>query len=200
MVELGRLKENPTENLASPRVSKPLPTPLSVSDVHTLLAAPAKDESPEGLRDQAMLQLLYASGMRVSQLVSLNLVDLDWLESTVRCSSRAAGSRCIPVPSQVMDKVKDYVDNGRNQIDRNSDDAVFLNQRGDRLTRQGFWLILKGYAEKAGLGSRVTPHTLRHSFAVHKLDGGADLHDVQQLLGHTHILSTKVYQQVRTPV
>lgn len=200
MVELGRLKANPTENLASPRVTKPLPTPLSVADVHALLAAPTTDESPENLRDQAMLQLLYASGMRVSQLVSLNMVDLDWLESTVRCSSRAAGSRCIPVPPPVMEKVKDYVDNGRSHIDRNGQEAVFLNQRGDRLTRQGFWLILKGYAEKAGLGARVTPHTLRHSFAVHKLDGGADLHDVQQLLGHTHILSTKVYQQVRTPV
>jgi len=102
------------------------------------------------------------------------------------------------VNEPVLRQVQEYIDGARAQLDRDGNPALFLNQRGDRLTRQGFWLILKEYAHKAGLAARVTPQTLRHSFAVHKLNGGADLHSVQQLLGHTHILSTKVYQQVRS--
>ncbi|MEW6142006.1 MAG: tyrosine-type recombinase/integrase [Chloroflexota bacterium] len=200
MVTMGKLQCNPTENLASPHVSKPLPTPLSISQVQALLNAPCKENSLEAKRDRAMLELLYATGMRVSQLVAMNLADINLMENSITCTSRTAGQRCLPVNPRIMGILKDYLENCRPKVERDEGLALFLNQRGERLTRQGFWLILKGYAEKAGLGSSVTPHTLRHSFAVHKLNAGADLHSVQQMLGHAHILSTKVYQQVRTPL
>jgi integrase/recombinase XerD len=200
MVSMGRLSCNPTENLASPRVSKALPVPLSVSEVHILLGEPARHNSSEASRDRAMLELLYATGMRVSQMVALNTDDIDSTICAVRCFSRAAGNRSIPITPAVLELVRDYVENARPRLARDEQDALFLNQRGERLTRQGFWLILKGYAERAGLGDKVTPHVLRHTFAVHQLCGGADLHAVQKLLGHTHILSTKVYQQVKTSI
>jgi integrase/recombinase XerD len=198
MVSMGRLSCNPTENLASPRVSKALPVPLTVSEVSILLAEPARHATSEAKRDRAMLELLYATGMRVSQMVSLNIDDIDSSGQAVRCFSRAAGSRSISITPAVLELVRDYIANSRTQLARNEQEALFLNQRGERLTRQGFWLILKGYAERAGLGSKVTPHVLRHTFAVHQLCGGADLHTIQKMLGHTHILSTKVYQQVKT--
>jgi len=199
MVTMGKLQCNPTENLASPHVSKPLPTPLSVSQVRALLNAPCKEETPEAKRDRAMLELLYATGMRVSQLMAMNLADVNLLENSVTCASHNVGQRCLPIDSRVTELLADYIENCRPKVERDEEPALFLNQRGERLTRQGFWLILKGSAEKAGLGSSVTPRTLRHSFAVHKLNGGADLHSVQQMLGHVHILSTKIYQQVRIP-
>lgn len=199
MVAMGKFQCNPTENLTPPHVSKPLPTPLSTSQVRALLSAPCKEETHEAKRDRAMLELLYATGMRVSQLVALNLADVNLLENSITCSSHTAGRRCLPVDPRVMELLTDYIKNQRPKAEKDEESALFLNQRGERLTRQGFWLILKGYAEKAGLGSSVTPHTLRHSFAVHKLNGGTDLHSVQQMLGHAHILSTKVYQQVRIP-
>ncbi len=199
MVAMGKLQCDPTEDLISPHVSKPLPTPLSVSQVRALLNVPCQQNTPESKRDRAMLELLYATGMRVSELVALNLADINLLDSSVTCTSRSAGRRCLPVDPRVMELIADYIENYRSKVEKDEEPALFLNQRGERLTRQGFWLILKGYAEKAGLGSSVTPHTLRHSFAVHQLNSGADLHSVQQMLGHAHILSTKVYQQVRMP-
>jgi integrase/recombinase XerD len=198
MVSMGRFSCNPTEDLASPRVTKALPVPLSVSEVHVLLAEPSRHSSSEAKRDRAMLELLYATGMRVSQMVALNIEDIDSNACAVRCFSRAAGSRSIPITPAVLQLVKDYIDSARTRLVKDEQTALFLNQRGERLTRQGFWLILKGYAERAGLGNKVTPHVLRHTFAVHQLCGGADLHAVQKMLGHTHILSTKVYQQVKT--
>jgi len=199
MINMGKLQCNPTENLASPHVSKPLPATLSVSQVRSLLSAPCNEETPEAKRDRAMLELLYATGMRVSQLVALNLADVNLLENSITCTSHTTGQRCLPIDPQVMEILVDYIENYRPKAEIGEEPALFLNQRGERLTRQGFWLILKGYADKAGLGSSVTPHTLRHSFAVHKLNSGVDLHSIQQMLGHAHILSTKVYQQVRTP-
>ncbi|MCX8126575.1 MAG: tyrosine-type recombinase/integrase, partial [Dehalococcoidia bacterium] len=118
----------------------------------------------------------------------------------ITCTARSGGSRCLTVEPRVMDLLKDYLENCRPKFEKSDEPALFLNQRGERLTRQGFWLILKNYAERAGLGSSVTPHTIRHSFAVHKLNAGADLQSVQQILGHSHILSTKVYQQIHAPV
>ena len=196
MVAMGKLQANPTEQLASPRVDKPLPTSLSVSEVRALLAEPAKLETPEAKRDCAMLQLLYATGMRVSQLVSLDLADVDTVACNVRCSSRAAGPREIPVDGPVVRQVTDYVNGARAELDRDGQQALFLNQRGERLTRQGFWLILKGYARKAAISKAVTPHTLRHSFATHMLRGGAPLRNVQELLGHANMSTTQVYTKL----
>jgi len=141
-----------------------------------------------------MLELLYASGMRVSELVSLNLGDVDLENGYVRCLGKGSKERVIPIYQQAALLVKEYVEENRPQLAHNKDEkALFLNLRGDRLTRQGFWQILKGYAKSANLEVEVTPHTLRHSFATHMLSGGADLRSVQELLGHANISTTQVY-------
>ncbi len=146
-----------------------------------------------------MLQLLYASGMRVSELVSLNLGDVDTEEGYVRCFGKGNKERLIPIHEQAALAVKEYIEQARPHLARSNDErAMFLNARGDRLTRQGFWQILKGYAKKANLETDITPHTLRHSFATHMLSGGADLRSVQELLGHANISTTQVYTHLTT--
>jgi integrase/recombinase XerD len=189
----GNLKDNPTENLSSPSVGRSLPKPISVSQVRRLLEQPTKLSTPEAKRDSAMLELLYASGMRVSELVSLNLDDIID-DGFVRCFGKGYKERLIPIYRQAALAVEEYVKEDRPRLVRNDDEkALFLNRRGDRLTRQGFWQILKGYARTAGLDEEITPHTLRHSFATHMLSGGADLRSVQELLGHANISTTQVY-------
>ncbi|GAI23080.1 unnamed protein product, partial [marine sediment metagenome] len=184
MVAEGNIKDNPTQNIGSPRVGKSLPKPISVSQVRSLLEQPAKLSTPEANRDRAMLELLYASGMRVSELVSLNLDDVDTEGGYVRCFGKGHKERLIPIYKQAVLSVEDYVKEGRPHLAPNNDEkALFLNRRGARLTRQGLWQILKGYAKSAELAAEVTPHTLRHSFATHMLSGGADLRSVQELLG-----------------
>jgi integrase/recombinase XerD len=146
-----------------------------------------------------MLELLYASGMRVSELVSLNLGDVDLEGGYVRCLGKGNKERVIPIYEQAVLAVKEYIEETRPQLMRNDDEkALFLNPRGERLTRQGFWQKLKGYAKSANLESEVTPHTLRHSFATHMLSGGADLRSVQELLGHANISTTQVYTHLTT--
>ena len=194
MLAEGRVKENPMENISSPKVGKPLPDAISIAQVRRLLAQPAGLDTPEAKRDRAMLELLYASGMRVSELVSLNLNDINTGECYVRCFGKGNKERIVPIYPQAAQVVETYIKDVRPQIVRSSEEkALFLNQRGDRLTRQGLWQILKAYAKSAGLGKRVTPHTLRHSFATHMLSGGADLRSVQELLGHANISTTQIY-------
>lgn len=193
MVAEGNLKDNPTENLSSPSVGRSLPKPISVSQVRRLLEQPTKLSTPEAKRDSAMLELLYASGMRVSELVSLNLDDIID-DGFVRCFGKGHKERLIPIYRQAALTVEEYVKEARSRLVRNDgENALFLNRRGDRLTRQGFWQILKGYVKSAGLEEEITPHTLRHSFATHMLSGGADLRSVQELLGHANISTTQVY-------
>ncbi|MEE8204528.1 MAG: site-specific tyrosine recombinase XerD [Dehalococcoidales bacterium] len=192
--EEDRIKQNPTENITSPRVGKPLPHPLSIAQVRQLLEQPAKLSTPEARRDRAMLQLLYASGMRVSELVSLNIDDVDVSEEMVRCLGKGGKERIIPIHHQAAQAVQEYITGFRSKLARDeSEPALFLNRRGDRLTRQGLWQILKAYAEKAGLDKEITPHTLRHSFATHMLSGGAGLRHVQEMLGHVNISTTQIY-------
>ena len=194
MVAEGNMKDNPTQNVGSPKVGKSLPRPISVSQVRSLLEQPTKLSAPEAKRDRAMLELLYASGMRVSELVSLNLDDVDTEEGYVRCFGKGHKERLIPIYQQAALAVAEYVKEARPHLVPDSGErALFLNRRGDRLTRQGFWQILKGYAKSAKLDAAVTPHTLRHSFATHMLSGGADLRSVQELLGHANISTTQVY-------
>ena len=141
-----------------------------------------------------MLELLYASGIRVSELVSLNLDDVDTEGGSVRCFGKGHKERLIPLHQRAASTVKEYVEETRSRLAHSPDEkALFLNMRGERLTRQGLWQILKGYAKAANLEVEVTPHTLRHSFATHMLSGGADLRSVQELLGHAHISTTQVY-------
>jgi integrase/recombinase XerD len=194
LVAEGTLESDPTENLSSPKVGKPLPKPLSAAEVDALLEEPARISSPEAKRDRAMLELVYGGGMRVSELVSMNLSDLNTRAGFVRCFGKGAKERIIPIHQRAIQAVKEYLEEARPQILRNRvEEALFLNRRGERLTRQGFWLIIKAYAKSAGIKTEVTPHTLRHSFATHMLSGGADLRAVQELLGHANISSTQIY-------
>jgi integrase/recombinase XerD len=180
-------------------VGKSLPRSLTLEEVDHLLEQPARKHSPEGRRDKAMLELAYATGLRVTELVSLNLDDVA-LESdpvTVRCTGKGDHDRVRPLHPRAVDEIRQYIFHIRPRLVRNKKErALFVNRRGERLTRQGFWLILKGYAGAAGIRGRVTPHTLRHSFATHMLRGGMDIHKVQELLGHANISTTQVYTQV----
>lgn len=195
LVSEGKLESNPTENLASPRLGKSLPKPLTIAEVRRLLEAPSKSDTPDALRDRAMLELLYATGMRVSEMVSLNPENVNTQEGHVRCFGKGSKERVIPIHPRAAQILADYIDNSRPKLLNHTTEepALFLNQRGQRLTRQGFWQILKGYARKAGLKEDITPHTLRHSFATHMLSGGADLRSVQEMLGHRNISTTQVY-------
>ena len=199
MVAEGIIKTDPIENMSSPTVGKSLPKPISIGQVRSLLEQPAKLSTAEAKRDKAMLELLYASGMRITELVSLNLGDVDTEGGYVRCFGKGHKERIIPIYEQAAMAVKNYIEETRPQLARNkSKEALFLNPRGDRLTRQGFWQKLKEYAKSANLDTQISPHTLRHSFATHMLSGGADLRSVQELLGHANISTTQVYTHLTT--
>jgi integrase/recombinase XerD len=196
MVEEGELEASPTENLSSPKVGRALPKALSVEEINGLIesARSRSGSSPEGKRDWAMMELLYATGMRVTELVSLNVQDADLENHQIRCMGKGAKERILPIHQEASKALADYMENGRRRLLRSSDEqAMLLNRRGDRLTRQGFWLILKGYARNVGITSPITPHVLRHSFATHMLRNGAPLRHVQELLGHANISTTQVY-------
>ena len=193
MVSEGALKGNPTENVDSPKVGRPLPKPMSINQVLRLLEQPTKASSPESRRDKAMLRLLYASGMRVSELVALNTDDIIKDDGCVRCFGKGNKERLIPIVPAIA-AIQEYVVECRPRlVSDGREKALFVNRRGERLTRQGLWQILKRYVKSAELGNEITPHTLRHSFATHMLSGGADLRSVQELLGHANISTTQVY-------
>jgi integrase/recombinase XerD len=194
LIQEGEIQRDPTENLNSPRVGRSLPDALSVDEVERLLLAPDSHHSPESLRDRAMLELLYATGMRVTEMVSLDIDDIDLDAGTVRCLGKGGKERMIPIHPRAIEVVEAYMEQGRPDHEgKKSQRAAFLNRRGARLTRQGFWLILKNYVSEVGLTQKITPHTLRHSFATHLLRGGAQLRHVQELLGHASITTTQVY-------
>jgi len=195
LTEEKKVQSNPTENIASLKVGRALPKPITVQQARRLLEEPAKSNTPESKRDKAMLELLYASGMRVSELVTLNVADIDTAGGFVRCFGKGQKERMIPIYPRAALSIEQYLKESRPQIvqHRTEEKALFLNVRGERLTRQGLWQILKGYAKAAGIEVAVTPHTLRHSFATHMLNGGADLRMVQELLGHANISTTQVY-------
>jgi integrase/recombinase XerD len=195
LTEEHKVPQNPTENIASLKVGRALPKPISVAQARRLLEEPTKQSTPEAKRDKAMLELLYASGMRVSELVALNLGDVDVTGGFVRCFGKGHKERMIPIYPRAAQSIDNYLKAARPHIVQNRSDekALFLNVRGERLTRQGLWQILKGHAKSANIEAEVTPHTLRHSFATHMLNGGADLRMVQELLGHANISTTQVY-------
>jgi integrase/recombinase XerD len=199
LVAEGDIKDDPTFALDSPKVKKRLPKAISPGEIDRLLQAPTDESGPKAQRDMALLEMLYASGMRVTELVSLNLADLEFdnnSSGTVRVRGKKANAkeRVIPLSGSVVEVLKYYINNGREQLALNpSEGALFLNNRGQRLTRQGLWLIIKHYVEAVGISTEVTPHTLRHSFAAHKLSQGKSLQDIQKLLGHANISTTQVY-------
>jgi len=192
----GVVQHDPTVTLDSPKVKKRLPKAISITDINKLLDVTAAGDAPKSHRDHAMLELLYASGMRVTELVSLNVDDVDFEDGTVRVKGKKRGvkERFIPLTAEALDALKVYITQGRKQLLHNQKEtALFLNHRGKRLTRQGSWLIIKRYVEEVGIEGNVTPHTLRHSFAAHKLSTGKSLQDIQKLLGHANISTTQVY-------
>lgn len=193
LIDEGVITGDPSENLNAPRVGRYLPETLGVEEVEALLDA-AGGDGPEGRRDRAMMELLYASGMRVGELVSIDLGDMELEQGFVRCFGKGSKERIVPVHAGAVEAIGDYLREGRAELaTKRSDRAVFLNRKGGRLTRQGIWLILRRLSAKAGIQKRITPHTLRHSFATHLLRGGASLRNVQELLGHASISTTQVY-------
>ena len=191
----GLVKKNPAKGVAIAKAEKKYPEILTSREVELFLEQPQCVDA-KGFRDHAMLELLYATGMRVSELICLNIEDLNLAASFVRCESKGR-ERIIPLYRTAVRALSDYVKDIRPQIIADSDEtALFVNMSGERMSRQGFWKIIKYYQEKAGIQKEITPHTLRHSFAVHLLENGADLRAIQEMLGHADISSTQVYTHV----
>ncbi len=191
------IKENPTTDIDSPKVKKRLPKTLSSDEVERLLEAPGHKKSPKNLRDMALLNMLYSTGMRVTEVVSLRLDDVDLENKVLYCPGKDDQVRELPFDQETEEILENYIEEGRPFLVKDKDEtAMFLNHRGQQLTRQGLWLIIKAYAKEADLSVAVTPHTLRHSFAAHKLNSGSDLQEVQKLLGHANISTTQIYTQL----
>jgi integrase/recombinase XerD len=194
----GETEADPAEGVARPKVPRNLPKPLSVDEVASLLSAPGR-ESPVELRDTAILETLYGAGLRISELVSLDVDDADLEEGSVRVFGKGSKERIVPLGRYAVRALEAYLTRARPALGASqSRGALFLNQRGGRLTRQGCTNILKQTAARAGITKRVTPHMLRHSFATHLLEGGADLRAIQELLGHASISTTQIYTRVES--
>ena len=197
LVADGVISRDPSTELDSPKVKKQLPRPIKPDEIERLLAAPVATKSSKAARDKALMEVLYASGMRVTELVSLNLQDVDADQRMVICGARSKRSREVPIYPAAGAALAYYLQHGRPKlINDENDQALFLNHRGQRLTRQGLWLIIKRYVKQVGIKGVVTPHTLRHSFAAHMLNAGAGLREVQERLGHANLSTTQVYRQV----
>lgn len=193
MEDRGYVPENPVQKIQMKKQKKKLPPVLSSREIELLLKQPNPREL-KGCRDRAMLELLYATGIRVTELVDLNVQDINLPNATLICGKGKPNERMVPVYSTAVSAVSTYILKVRASIvSSESGQALFTNLNGKRLTRQGFWKIVKQYAEQAGITKEITPHTLRHSFALHLLENGADLKDIQAMLGHADISSTQVY-------
>jgi integrase/recombinase XerD len=196
LVGEGKVSDDPSDRLESPRRGRVLPTTLSVQEVEALLAAPQLDH-PLAWRDRALLELAYGAGLRVSELCRLALTDLLLSENLVRVFGKGSKERVVPIGRSVIGAVSVYLHTMRSELDRGrSRGLVLLNARGEPLSRVGAWGVVKRAAKRAGITKRVTPHTLRHSFATHLLEGGADLRAVQEMLGHADLSTTQIYTHV----
>ena len=189
-----KIKVDPTANIQSPKVEKRTPNVLTAKEVELLLKQPDNVDL-KGIRDKAMLEFAYATGMRVTEIISLNIDDVNLEEAYVICKNRNK-QRIIPLGTMSLKALKEYIEEARGVLIKNEDEkALFVNINGGRLTRQGFWKIIKFYKEQAHITKDITPHVLRHSFATHLLQNGADLKAIQTMLGHSDISSTQVYMQ-----
>ena len=192
----GFIKEDITGLIEFPRMSKKLPHVLSLREINLLLDK-ANFKSNLGLRDQAILELLYATGMRVSELIYLKIDDINMENRMLKCLGKGSKERIIPFGSKAYQSLRLYLDKVRQKLVKNpNEDILFLNSRGERLSRQGIFYLVKKYVRKAGIEKKVTPHTLRHTLATHLLENGADLRSVQEMLGHSDISTTQIYTHV----
>ena len=190
----GVVKEDYTEQLKPPKIEKRMPDTLSVEEVNLLLEQPSRS-TPKELRDKAMLELLYATGMRVSELINIKLSDVNIMLGYIVCRD-ASKERVIPIENAARQALVNYLENARQGLSEDSE-YLFVNMKGDPMSRQGFWKLLKAYAKRAGIKKDITPHMIRHSFASHLVSGGADLKAVQEMLGHSDISTTQIYLRGR---
>ncbi len=195
LVREGKIKSDPTAAVDAPKIGQSLPKYLTEQEIEALLQPP-DTSTPAGLRDKAMLELLYATGMRVSELLSLGAQDLDVNLGIVRCRGKGNKERLIPVGKSALQAVDNYLRDGRGKLLKADIPFLFVNRRGGPLSRVGFWKILARYGRKAGITTRLTPHLVRHSFATHLLERGADLRSIQLMLGHSDISTTQIYTHV----
>ena len=195
LVAERHLKKDPTENLENPKLWSSLPKSMHPSEVEALLAAPDRTR-PEGLRDAAMLELLYATGLRVSELIKVRLDDLVMDAGFLRTIGKGSKERIVPFGDTARDAILRYVEQGRAEFDKYADPHLFLTVRGRPMTRQAFWMKITKYARDAGIKAHISPHVLRHAFATHLLENGADLRSVQMMLGHADISTTQIYTHV----
>ncbi len=192
----GVLSDDPAVALELPHLGRGEPRVLTEEEIEALLAVPSSENRPSAKRDLAMLELLYATGLRVSELVALNTEDISLASGYARCVGRRGRERLLPLSPRAVEAMDAYLRDGRPRLTRGGDDpALFLNQRGERLTRQGFWLLMRDYTQRAGIADDITPHTLRHSFAAHTLASGADIQSLRQLLGHASASTTQMYSR-----
>ena len=195
MIQNGMVKTDPTSNLEAPHVEKKPPQILTSAEVELLLEQPSTSEN-KGIRDKAMLELLYATGIRVSELINLNMTDVN-LQMSFICCRTDKKERIIPMGNKAKEALAAYIETSRPCMIKNEDEkALFVNCSGARISRQGFWKIIKYYQHKADISKDITPHTLRHSFAAHLLENGADLRSIQEMMGHADISSTQVYSKL----
>ena len=195
LVAERHLKADPTENLENPKLWSTLPKSILPFEVEALLAAPDRT-TPEGLRDAAMLELLYATGLRVSELIRVRLDDVVMDAGFLRTMGKGSKERIVPFGDTAKAAIVAYIEGGRPEFDKHADPHLFLSRRGRPMTRQSFWMKIVRYAREAGIQSHISPHVLRHSFATHLLENGADLRSVQMMLGHADISTTQIYTHV----
>ncbi len=191
------LDKDPSSNLESPKQEKKLPEILTISEVDLLLSQPDTSEIT-GIRDKSMLEVIYATGIRVSEIIDLNKMDINIDNGYIRCRGKGNKERIVPLGKIAVKNTKIYLEKSRSKLVKNNDseEAFYVNHHGKRLTRQGFWKIIKKYAKQAKIDRKITPHTLRHSFATHLLENGADLRSVQEMLGHADISTTQIYTHI----
>lgn len=191
-----KIISDPSIHLETPKIERRLPKVLSIAEVEVLLQAP-QSSTAFGQRDRAMLELLYATGIRVSELISLSLEDVHLQMGFVKCLGKGSKERVIPLGRVAIESLEQYIQVGRHKLDKKKrSKALFLNHHGNPISRQGFWKIIKKHAKDAGIEKDIMPHTIRHSFATHLLENGADLRSVQEMLGHSDISTTQIYTHV----
>jgi len=192
------IKEDPTSQIRTPRMKKSIPGVISLEEVERILASPG-ESTPEGIRDSAMLEVLYATGIRVSELIGLKLNDVNFEMGFIIVYGKGSKERIVPMGEKAQEKLKSYMERSRPVLLKTRESkALFVTRRGKAMTRQGFWKLIKTHALSAGIAKNISPHTLRHSFATHLLERGADLRSIQIMLGHSDISTTQIYTHVES--